>query len=207
MSTITTPPSGRSSSWCTCGPFGRWAAGWARRWSAGAVLAATAASKALVDQFRAKTRYFNTFASSPLQAAVGLAVIDYIDRDKFFILPNTAACYTADEAIRTARLLSNPGCYPTASLLGLLPLERAGLLLPDTDVVIDAKSGISGAGKAPSERTHFSEVHGSLSAYGVFGHRHGAEIEQGLGERVEGVEERRLVDVADAVERQRQGVA
>jgi N-acetyl-gamma-glutamyl-phosphate reductase len=46
---------------------------------------------------------------------------------------------------------------------------------------VDAKSGVSGAGKAPSERTHFSEVHGSLSAYGVFGHRHGAEIEQGLG--------------------------
>ena len=49
------------------------------------------------------------------------------------------------------------------------------------DIIVDAKSGVSGAGKTPSERTHFSEVHGSLSAYGVFGHRHGAEIEQGLG--------------------------
>jgi len=46
------------------------------------------------------------------------------------------------------------------------------------DIIVDAKSGVSGAGKTPSERTHFSEIHGSLAAYGVFGHRHGAEIEQ-----------------------------
>ena len=88
------------------------------------------------------------------------------------------------EDIRRARLLSNPGCYPTAALLALTPLERAGWLLPGTDVIVDAKSGVSGAGKTPSERTHFSEVHASLSAYGVFGHRHGAEIEQGLGRTV-----------------------
>jgi N-acetyl-gamma-glutamyl-phosphate reductase len=49
---------------------------------------------------------------------------------------------------------------------------------------VDAKSGVSGAGKTPSERTHFSECHGSLSAYGVFNHRHGAEIEQGVGTTV-----------------------
>ena len=49
------------------------------------------------------------------------------------------------------------------------------------DIVVDAKSGVSGAGKTPSERTHFSEFYGSLSAYGVFSHRHGAEIEQGVG--------------------------
>jgi N-acetyl-gamma-glutamyl-phosphate reductase len=49
---------------------------------------------------------------------------------------------------------------------------------------VDAKSGVSGAGKTPSERTHFSEVHGSLSAYSVFNHRHGAEIEQGVGRQV-----------------------
>jgi N-acetyl-gamma-glutamyl-phosphate reductase len=48
-------------------------------------------------------------------------------------------------------------------------------------VIIDAKSGISGAGKTPSERTHFSEIHGSIAAYGVFGHRHAAEMEQELG--------------------------
>ncbi len=88
------------------------------------------------------------------------------------------------DAVRTARLVANPGCYPTTSLLALAPLVADGLLSQDADVVIDAKSGVSGAGKTPSERTHFSEVHGSLSAYGVFGHRHGAEIEQELGRSV-----------------------
>jgi N-acetyl-gamma-glutamyl-phosphate reductase len=87
-------------------------------------------------------------------------------------------------AIRRARLVANPGCYPTAALLSLLPLERAGLIAPGTDIVIDAKSGISGAGKAPSERTHFSENHGSVAAYGAFGHRHTPEMEQALGRGV-----------------------
>ena len=88
------------------------------------------------------------------------------------------------EAIRNARLVANPGCYPTAALLPLAPLAAAGLLVPGVDVIVDAKSGVSGAGKTPSERTHFSECYGSLSAYGVFAHRHGAEIEQGLGRSV-----------------------
>ena len=87
-------------------------------------------------------------------------------------------------AVVRARLVSNPGCYPTATLLALAPLVEAGLLLPGADIVVDAKSGVSGAGKTPSERTHFSECHGSLSAYGVFGHRHGVEIEQGVGRQV-----------------------
>jgi N-acetyl-gamma-glutamyl-phosphate reductase len=83
------------------------------------------------------------------------------------------------EAIRHARLISCPGCYPTAALLALEPLATAGLL--QGPIVIDAKSGISGAGKAPSDRTHFSENHGSVAAYGVFSHRHTPEIEQELG--------------------------
>jgi N-acetyl-gamma-glutamyl-phosphate reductase len=82
-------------------------------------------------------------------------------------------------AIAGARFVANPGCYPTAALLALEPLAEAGLLAGD--VVIDAKSGISGAGKKASDRTHFSENHGSVSAYGVFGHRHQPEIEQELG--------------------------
>ena len=81
-------------------------------------------------------------------------------------------------ALPDARLVACPGCFPTAALLALRPLTDAGLL--EGDVVIDAKSGISGAGKKPTERTHFSECHGSVSAYGVFEHRHGAEIEQEL---------------------------
>jgi N-acetyl-gamma-glutamyl-phosphate reductase len=87
-------------------------------------------------------------------------------------------------AIRVARLLSNPGCYPMAALLALMPLAAAGLIVADSVIVVDAKSGISGAGKAPTERTHFSENHGSVAAYGVFGHRHTPEMEQALGREV-----------------------
>lgn len=87
-------------------------------------------------------------------------------------------------AIQTARLVANPGCYPTAALLAALPVARAGLLTAGSDVIVDAKSGLSGAGKAPSERTHFSENHGSVAAYGVLGHRHTPEMEQGLGRGV-----------------------
>jgi N-acetyl-gamma-glutamyl-phosphate reductase len=83
------------------------------------------------------------------------------------------------EAIRRARLVSCPGCFPTAALLALEPLAAAGLL--QGSIVIDAKSGISGAGKTPSDRTHFSENHGSVAAYGIFAHRHTPEIEQELG--------------------------
>jgi N-acetyl-gamma-glutamyl-phosphate reductase len=85
-------------------------------------------------------------------------------------------------AIRAAALVSCPGCYPTAALLALQPLADAGLLAGG--VVVDAKSGVSGAGKAPTERTHFSENHGSVAAYGVFSHRHNAEIEQELAQPV-----------------------
>ena len=87
----------------------------------------------------------------------------------------------ARDSVRTARVVANPGCYPTAALLALKPLVTAGILLPGADVIVDAKSGVSGAGKTPSERTHFSEVYASLAAYGVLHHRHGAEIEQGFG--------------------------
>lgn len=83
------------------------------------------------------------------------------------------------DAVASARYVANPGCYPTAAGLALRPLAQAGLI--HGDIVVDAKSGVSGAGKTPSERTHFSEVHGSLSAYGVFNHRHAAEMEQEVG--------------------------
>ncbi len=83
------------------------------------------------------------------------------------------------DELKNATLVACAGCYPTAAILSLQPLVAAGLLEPG--VIIDAKSGISGAGKTPTERTHFSECHGSLSAYGVFAHRHAAEIEQEVG--------------------------
>ena len=88
------------------------------------------------------------------------------------------------DEVRSARLVANPGCYPTAALLALMPLGRAGLLDEGAGIIVDAKSGISGAGRAPSDRTHFSENYGSVAAYGVFGHRHVAEMEQELGASV-----------------------
>jgi len=81
--------------------------------------------------------------------------------------------------IASAKFVACPGCYPTAAVLALQPLVAAALVEPG--IVIDAKSGVSGAGKTPTERTHFSECHDSISAYGVFAHRHAAEIEQELG--------------------------
>jgi N-acetyl-gamma-glutamyl-phosphate reductase len=81
------------------------------------------------------------------------------------------------EQIRGAGLVANPGCYPTAALLALGPLAREGLI---EDVVIDAKSGVSGAGRAATDATHFVRVDENVSAYGVPRHRHTPEIEQEL---------------------------
>ncbi len=86
--------------------------------------------------------------------------------------------------IAAADLIACPGCYPTAALLSLMPLAKAGLLDTSAGIVIDAKSGISGAGKAATDRTHSSENHGSVSAYGILGHRHVAEMQQELGTEV-----------------------
>jgi N-acetyl-gamma-glutamyl-phosphate reductase len=102
-------------------------------------------------------------------------------------LPNGTAYGLTEhfrDEVRDARLVANPGCYPTGALLSLLPLSKADLLAPGAGVVVDAKSGISGAGRAPSDRTHFSENHGSVSAYGIFSHRHVAEMEQELGRTI-----------------------
>jgi N-acetyl-gamma-glutamyl-phosphate reductase len=82
------------------------------------------------------------------------------------------------ERIAAAGVVANPGCYPTATLLALAPLARAGLI---EDVVVDAKSGVSGAGRAASEKTHFVSVDENVNAYGVPRHRHTPEIEQELG--------------------------
>jgi N-acetyl-gamma-glutamyl-phosphate reductase len=75
-------------------------------------------------------------------------------------------------------LVANPGCYPTAALLGLAPLARAGLI---GDVVIDAKSGVSGAGRGATHATHFISADENVSPYKIEGHRHTPEIEQELG--------------------------
>jgi N-acetyl-gamma-glutamyl-phosphate reductase len=79
---------------------------------------------------------------------------------------------------RRPAIVGSPGCYPTATLLALAPLARAGLI---GDLVVDAKSGVSGAGREPRPELHYGEVNESVRAYGVGGHRHVAEIEQELG--------------------------
>jgi len=76
-------------------------------------------------------------------------------------------------------LVANPGCYPTASLLALVPLLQADLLLTDS-IIIDAKSGVSGAGRGVNLAYHYSEVNENIKAYGVGQHRHTPEIEQQL---------------------------
>jgi N-acetyl-gamma-glutamyl-phosphate reductase len=81
------------------------------------------------------------------------------------------------EQIREAGLVANPGCYPTATLLALAPLARERAI---QDVVVDAKSGVSGAGRAATEKTHFVTVDENVSPYGVPRHRHIPEIEQEL---------------------------
>jgi N-acetyl-gamma-glutamyl-phosphate reductase len=100
--------------------------------------------------------------------------------------PTSSVAYGLTERYRAAiaesPLVACAGCYPTAAILALQPLVQAGLI--ETPIIIDAKSGVSGAGKTPTERTHFSECHGSISAYGVFAHRHAAEIEQEVGTSV-----------------------
>ncbi|MGH6719518.1 MAG: N-acetyl-gamma-glutamyl-phosphate reductase [Alphaproteobacteria bacterium] len=79
-----------------------------------------------------------------------------------------------------ARLVANPGCYPTASLLPLIPLVELGLIVED-DIIIDAKSGVSGAGRAAKEASLYAEVGEGIHAYGIANHRHAPEIEQELG--------------------------
>ncbi len=89
------------------------------------------------------------------------------------------------DQIETARLLANPGCYPTATLLGLLPLAKAGWV-DRKSWIVDAKSGVSGAGRGVSLGVHFSEVNENLSAYKVGVHQHVPEIEQELAKQAGG---------------------
>lgn len=83
--------------------------------------------------------------------------------------------------IPAARLIANPGCYPQTAILGLAPLV-AGRLLEPGSVIIDSKSGVSGAGRSPKLTTHFPECNESVSAYAVGNHRHTPEIEQVLSD-------------------------
>ncbi|MCA1940434.1 MAG: N-acetyl-gamma-glutamyl-phosphate reductase [Caenispirillum bisanense] len=85
------------------------------------------------------------------------------------------------EQIKAARVVANPGCYPTSAQLPLMPLIEKGLIAAD-GIIVDAKSGVTGAGRAPKEGTLFSEVTEGIHPYGIATHRHAPEIEQGLSE-------------------------
>jgi N-acetyl-gamma-glutamyl-phosphate reductase len=97
----------------------------------------------------------------------------------------TQAVYGMPELHRAriagARLIANPGCYATSIILPLRPLVAAGLVDLTRGIVADAKSGVSGAGKVPSARTHFMYAADNLSAYGVFSHRHTGELLEQIG--------------------------
>ncbi len=111
------------------------------------------------------SRWYNMEHSSPEAAAEAVYGLPEVKRDE----------------IRTARLVANPGCYPTAAQLGFLPLLEQGLI-NRRRLVADCKSGVSGAGRGASVGTLLCETSESFKAYGVSGHRHLPEIKQGLAE-------------------------
>ena len=95
-----------------------------------------------------------------------------------------AAVYGLTEFVRSelanARLVANPGCYPTSIIVPLRPLLESGVVSDLRPIICDSKSGVTGAGKNPTSTTHFSEVTESLRTYNIFRHRHTPEITQGL---------------------------
>ena len=89
--------------------------------------------------------------------------------------------------IRSARLVANPGCYPTSVILGLKPLMNSGWIARERGIVADCKSGATGAGKEPKKELHFAEVDENFRAYGLFTHRHTPEVTDHLGLSLEDV--------------------
>ena len=100
--------------------------------------------------------------------------VDHKDQDGIDVAVYGLPELFKDE-IKSSVLTANPGCYPTAAILGLAPLIKSGLINTD-DIIIDAKSGISGAGKKPTDKTHYCERNENIEAYNVGCHRHGPEI-------------------------------
>jgi N-acetyl-gamma-glutamyl-phosphate reductase len=120
-----------------------------------------------------------------LKQAQHRAIYGFKDEDSATATELTAkAVYGLPELNRDeiagASVVANPGCYATSVILALAPLLRADLANRDKGIVADAKSGVSGAGKEPTSRTHFVSVADNLSAYGVFTHRHLGEIAEQL---------------------------
>ncbi len=121
-----------------------------------------------------------------LKEAANRAVYGFEDRDTAVAAElDRTAVYGLPElhrdAIRVAGLVANPGCYATSVIVPLAPLVRSGLVDTARGVICDCKSGVSGAGKKPTQKTHFVEVAENFSAYSVFGHRHTGEILEQAG--------------------------
>ena len=116
-----------------------------------------------------------------LKAASNRAVYKFEDdKHGHAVAVQAKAVYGSPELhrdeIRKAELVANPGCYATSVILALKPLVAAGWVNLERGIVCDAKSGVSGAGKAPTEKTHYMYAADNLSAYGVFAHRHVGEL-------------------------------
>ncbi|TLM80538.1 MAG: N-acetyl-gamma-glutamyl-phosphate reductase [Actinobacteria bacterium] len=125
-----------------------------------------------------------------VDASADFRLKDAAAYEEWYGVPHTAAHLLADavyglpelggrDALAGARLVACPGCYPTAALLAIAPALAAGIASPD-GIVIDAKSGVSGAGRTPSTTTHFVSANEALNPYKVAEHRHTPEIEQEL---------------------------
>jgi len=145
------------------------------------------ASRALVPEAIAQgLRVIDLSGAWRLKQAQHRAIYSFQDADAVTAAELTAqAVYGLPELngdrVASAQLVANPGCYATSVILALAPLLKAGLIDREHGIISDSKSGVSGAGKAPTSRTHFVSVAGNLSAYSVFKHRH-------LGEMVEQLE-------------------
>lgn len=121
-----------------------------------------------------------------LKSAANRAVYKFTDKDaaKAAALDEYAVFGIPElhkDAIVGAQLVANAGCYATSIILALAPWVKAGLVDVERGIICDSKSGVSGAGKTPTQKTHFVEAADSLSAYSVFGHRHMGEIVEQLG--------------------------
>jgi N-acetyl-gamma-glutamyl-phosphate reductase len=131
-------------------------------------------------------RVIDLSAAWRLTEAANRAVYAFMDEgSEFAASTQSHAVYGMPELhrkqIASAQLVANPGCYATSIILALKPLVAAGLVDLDRGIVADAKSGVSGAGKAATARTHFMHAADNLSAYSVFAHRHTGELLEQTG--------------------------
>ena len=145
------------------------------------------ASRALVPEAIAQgLRVIDLSGAWRLQEKQHRAIYSFQDADALTAAELTAkAVYGLPELngdhVASAQLVANPGCYATSVILALAPLLKAGLVDRERGIISDSKSGVSGAGKVPTSRTHFVSVADNLSAYSVFNHRHLGEMVEQLG--------------------------